>query len=340
MKKKNITYLISMIITILVIVSSLILIVGGNFGTAISGFLRGIIGNKYQIGEIFVKATPLMLVGLGCAVGNKTGFINLGSEGQLYIGAMLGSYIALTFSDMPKPVLIPFMILVGFVFGGLWALIPGFLKAKFKLSEVIICIMLNYIAINIVAIAVRTFLKDPSYNFPVSANFSDSATLSVLLPQTRLHTGIIIGLVASVIIYLFIWKTPKGFEMRSCGFNQRASFCSGIKVNRNVILSSLISGGLAGIAGVIEVAGVQHRLVEGLSPNYGYTAIIVALLGRNHPTGVVVAAIAIAMLDVGASSMQRIAGVPSSISSIILGLIVLLLIAKQFVMSYNRKKEA
>ena len=314
MNKKNITYLISTCIVVLLIVSGLILIVGGNFGVAISGFLRGIVGNKYQLGEVFVKATPLMLVGLGCAVGNKTGFINLGSEGQLYIGAMAGTFVALKFSELGVYILVPLMILGGFIVGGLWALIPGILKAKFKLSEVIICIMLNYIAINIIAIAVRTFLKDPSYNFPVSANFSKNAILPILIPQTRLHIGIIIGLLAAIIIYLFVWKTSKGFEMRSCGLNQRASFCSGIKVNKNIIISSLISGGLAGIAGVIEVAGVQHRLVEGLSPNYGYTAIIVALLGNNHPVGVVISAIAIAMLDVGTLSMQRTAGVPSSIS--------------------------
>lgn len=314
---------------VLVIAILLIVFVGSNVSKAFSGFFTGIFGSKYSIAEVFVKATPLILAGLGVSVGFRSGFTNLGAEGQLYMGAIAATYFALSFPNLPKILMIPLLIVVGFIAGGIWSLIPGILKAKFKISEIIVSIMFNYIAINIVGIMVRTVLKDPNYPFPMSPNIPENAMLSNLMEATRLHSGIIIALIAAVVIYIFVWKTPTGYQMRTCGINPRASMCSGISVFRSIVLSALISGGLAGLAGVSEIAGLQHKLIEGISPNYGYTAIIVALLGRNHPLGVVFAAIGISALQVGSLAMQRSAGIPNSISSIIMGVIVLLILARK-----------
>ncbi|SDK10851.1 ABC transporter permease [Natronincola ferrireducens] len=302
---------------------------GSNVFKALSGFFIGIFGSKYSIAEVFVKAIPLTLTGLGVAVGFRSGFINLGAEGQLYMGAIFATYFALLFPNLPKIVMIPLLIIVGFIGGGIWALIPGILKAKFKISEIIVSIMFNYIAINIVGIMVRTILKDPDYPYPMSPRIPEGAMLSTLIQSTRLHSGIIIALIATILIYILIWKTPTGYEMRACGINPRASMCSGISIYRNIVLSALISGGLAGLAGMSEIAGLQHKLIEGLSPNYGYTAIIVALIGRNHPLGVAVAAIGISALQVGSLAMQRSAGIPNSISSIIMGAVVILILARK-----------
>ena len=311
----------------------LILMVGSNVYQAFSGFLSGILGSFYSVSEVMVKATPLILTGLGVAVGSRSGFINIGAEGQLYMGSIAVTCIAFWLNDLPAIVMVPLVILGGFVFGGVWAVIPGFLKARFGISEVITTLMFNYIAISIVGILVRTVLKDPSGSLPMSAFLPDGATLPILMSSTRLHAGLLVALICVVIVWILVWKTPIGYEMRAVGLNPRACKCSGISVYRNIILSSLISGGLAGIAGVCEVSGLHHKLLEGISPGYGYIAIIVALLGRNHPVGVVISALGIAALQVGSLGMQRMAGVPTSISTIIMGGVVLLILARKSMFS-------
>lgn len=330
MKKfnKTLSYLyIALMVFLLAIL--LIVLVGSNIPAAMSGFFLGIFGSPYSIAEVLVKATPLIFAGLGVAVGFRSGFTNLGAEGQLYMGAIAATYFALMLPNLPKLILIPIIMIAGFVVGGIWSLIPGILKAKLKISEVIVSIMFNYIAINIVGIMVRTILKDPEYPFPMSPMIPENAMFFTLIRSTRLHSGLIYALLSAVIIYIIVWKTPIGYEMRSCGSNPRASMCAGISVYRSIIISAVISGGLAGLAGVSEIAGLQHKLIEGLSPSYGYTAIIVALLGKNHPLGVVCAAIGISALQVGSLAMQRSAGVPDSISSIIMGVIVVLILARK-----------
>ncbi|HWQ43363.1 MAG TPA: ABC transporter permease [Desulfosporosinus sp.] len=314
----------TLLITIL-----LIRLVGSSVDQAFSSFLSGIFGSFYSVSEVMVKATPLILTGLGVAVGSRSGFINIGAEGQLYMGAIAVTCIAFWLNDLPAIVMIPLVILGGFVFGGVWSVIPGFLKARFGISEVITTLMFNYIAISIVGILVRTLLKDPSNSLPMSSFLPDSATLPVILSSTRLHAGFLVALISVVLVWLLVWKTPAGYEMRAVGLNPRACKCSGISVYKNIIRSSLISGGLAGIAGVCEVAGLHHKLLEGISPGYGYIAIIVALLGKNHPVGVVISALGIAALQVGSLGMQRAAGVPTSISSIIMGVVVLLILARK-----------
>lgn len=228
-------------------------------------------------------------------------------------------------------------LVLGFLSGGLWALIPGLLKAKFGLSEVINTIMLNYIAINLVGILVRTSLKDPTYPYPMSPMLPASTNFLQLLSPTRLHAGLLLALVCAALVYLLMFRTTLGFCMRAVGLNARACQCSGIAVSKYVIISSLVSGGLSGLAGVSEIAGLHHRLIEGISPSYGYLAIIVSLLGRNNPVGIVFASLGIAALQVGSMSMQRSSGVPTSIASIIMGLVVIMILSRK---SLFRCKEA
>lgn len=319
----------------------LIGITGNSISDALSGFIRGIAGSSYSVAEVFVKATPLILTGLGVSVAFKSGFVNIGAEGQLYMGAVTITALALTFPDLPKGILMPLCLLGGFLAGGVWSLIPGILKAKMGISEVINTIMFNYIALGIVGILLQTVLKDPNNYFPVSATLTDSAGLSVLIPGTRLHSGILIAVICAILIDILIFKTSLGFRLRAVGMNPRACICSGISVGKHIIISSMVSGGLAGIAGVCEIAGLHHKLIEGISPGYGYLAIIVALLGGNNPFGVIMAAIGIATLQVGSLSMQRAANVPSAISSIILGAIVLMLMARKTIFKklINKKEE-
>lgn len=312
-----------------VIALLLILLVGADVGKAFSGFFSGIFSSSYAISEVFVKATPLILAGLGISVAFKSGFINIGAEGQLYMGAIAVTAIAVFLPGLPKVILLPLCLIGGFLAGGVWALVPGLLKARFGVSEVINTIMFNYIALGLTGVLLQTVLKDPENHFPMSPALPDAAKLSTLIRGARLHTGIIIAVVCAALVWLLVFKTPLGYRMRAVGLNQRACVCSGIPVGKSIILSSLISGGLAGIAGVCEIAGLHHKLIENISPSYGYLAIIVALLGGNHPVGVVASAIGIAALQVGSLSMQRTAGVPSAIASIIMGSVVMLILARK-----------
>lgn len=306
----------------------LIAMVGSDVGDALGGFGRGIAGSAYSVAEVLVKAVPLTLCGLGVAVGFHSGFTNIGAEGQFYMGAVVITAIGTFCAGLPAWLLLPVSLVIGFFAGGAWAMIPGILKARFGISEIINTIMFNYIATGIVGILLQTSLKDPNEFFPQSAYIPDSMKLPMLIPGTRLHAGLLIALVCALLVYVLIWRTRLGYNMRAVGLNPRACRCAGISVAKSVVLSSLISGGLAGLAGVCEIAGLQHRLMDGISPGYGYLAIVAALLGRNSPWGIFLSAIGIAALQVGSQGMQRKAGVPSSIANIIMGVVVLLILAQ------------
>ena len=328
-KLKDLITLLVMTAVILLVAVILIIAVGSSVPQAFSSFFRGILGSLYGFSEVLVRATPLLLTSLGVAVGFRTGFFNIGAEGQIYMGAAAASAAGLLLSGLPWFVLIPLVFLVSFLSGGLWSLIPGFLKARFGLSEVINTIMFNYIAINIVGILVRTVLKDPEYPLPISPEIPDAMKLRQFLHPTRLHTGLILALLAAVLVYILFWKTAVGFKMRSVGLNRRAAQCAGISVYRNLLFASLLSGGLAGIAGASEIMGVHHKLLEGISPGFGYLAIIIALLGKNHPFWIILSSLGISALQIGSTTMQRQAGVPASLSWIIMGVLVLLILGRE-----------
>ena len=312
---------------------------GANPIEALNKFITGIFGNKNGFIEIFVKATPLIFTGLGCAVAFKTGFFNIGAEGQFYMGAVAATFVATTFTGVPGPIRILLSLVAGFLCGGLWAFIAAIFKAKFNISEIIVTIMLNYIAINFTGLAVRTFLMDPSGNVPQSARIEADAAFGLLMPPTRLNIGFLIAIGAVILVWLLIQKTTIGYELKVVGMNQRAAKCNGISVMKNILISAILSGGLAGMAGVVEVLGIQKKLLEGISSDCGYTAVLVALLASNHPLGVLGVAIGFAAMQVGANSMQRQMGVPSAIVNILVGLVVLLILAKKIFEIKQKRKE-
>ncbi|MDO4278872.1 MAG: ABC transporter permease [Lachnoclostridium edouardi] len=332
---------ISAIILITVITAAvLVMLAGASPAEACQMFFKGIFGNLNGFCEVFVKATPLILTGLGCSVAFRTGFFNIGAEGQFYVGALASAWVALNCTFLPGPVRIVLAVVAGFIFGGLWALIAAMFKAKLGISEIIVTIMLNYIAINILGIAVRTFMMDPAGSIPQSAKIESSATLYRFLRPTRIHIGIFIAVAAVVLVWFLMEKTTAGYEIKAVGFNKRAAACNGISVVKNIIISAALSGGLAGIAGAVEVLGVQKKLLEGISGECGYTAVLITLLASNHPGGVLAAAIAFAALEVGANSMQRQMGIPAAIVNFLIGMIVLLILGRQlFAVRAGKKKE-
>ena len=325
-KSKALQAVIIALITIAV-GTGLILLSDANPVEAYSNFFRGIFGNLNGFCEVFVKATPLIFTGLGCAVAFRTGFFNIGAEGQFYVGALAAAGVALGLA-----------LAAGFLAGGVWALIAALFKAKLGISEIIVTIMLNYIAINLIGIAVRTFLMDPSGSVPQSAKIDPSVQLAQILPPTRLHVGFLIAVASVALIWFLLQKTTLGYEIKVVGFNKRAAACNGISVTKNIVISAFLSGGLAGLAGVVEVLAIQKKLLEGISSNCGYTAVLVALLAGNHPVGVMFVAVGMAAMQVGANTMQRQLGVPSAIVDILVGLVVLLILAKGIMRRKKAKK--
>ena len=335
--KKILGYLMFPVILVLVAVV-FIVASGADPAEALSVFIEGVFGNKNSFCEIFVKATPLILTGLACAVAFRTGFFNIGAEGQFYIGAVAASAVALRAEFLPPVIRMIYAFLAGFIAGGAWSLIAAIFKLKFNISEIIVTIMLTYIATNFVGVAVRSFMQDPEKSMAQSEKLADEMVLPRLLEGTRLHAGFIIAIVLVAVVWFIMYKTTWGYEMRVVGHNPRAAECSGISVTGGVVRAAMLSGGLAGLAGVIEVLAIQKKLLEAFSADCGYTGVLIALLAANKPQLVPVVAIIYAMIQVGASTMQRRAGVPSAMVNVLIGAAVIILLVRTII-SMRAKKE-
>lgn len=301
----------------------------------------GAFGSSFGFSETIIKAIPLILSGLGYAFAARSGLFNIGGEGQIYVGALGATLVGLYLGNLPSVVAIPLCILASALFGGIWSGIPGILKARLGVSEIITTIMFNYIGINLISFMIRGPLIEPPGYFPETAKLSQSVWYSTLF-GSRIHAGIFIAILALVAIYVVLWHTPFGYKIRAVGLNQDASEYSGIRVKWNMILAMVISGALAGIAGANEVLGIQHRLIESFSPGYGYDAIAVSLLGQNHPAGIIFTSILFSGLRAGAGAMQRAVGIPDAIIKTIQGLVILFVIAGSMLPHYlaRRQKKA
>lgn len=299
--------------------------------TAYGAMVAGAVGNVSGLTQTLVKATPLLLVGLGVCIAFRASVINIGGEGQIIAGALAGTWFPLTFRDWPGFVLIPTTILAGFLAGALWGFIPGVLKARLKVNEILSTVMMNAIALQLMNLLIRSVLMDPAgvtsgTYLAQSERLPEQVWLARLIPQTLMHTGALIAVGLAVVVYIFLWRTTIGYRIRAVGLNPDASRFAGIDVPFYQALSLTLAGGFAGIAGTIEVIGVQHRLLEGITSGYGFSGIVAALFGGLHPLGAIPAAILFGGLLVGGDKMQRAVQVPSSLIDAILGLVVLFVV--------------
>jgi general nucleoside transport system permease protein len=295
---------------------------------AYSAMLQGAFGSISGLSQSLVKATPLLLVGLGVCIAFRASVINVGGEGQIILGSIAGTWMALTFPDLPRALLIPACMTVGFIAGAFWGFIPGLLKARFKVNEILSTIMMNAIALQFMNFLLQGPMMDPEgiqagTFLAQSARLPESSWLARLVPRTQLHSGVYVALAFAILVYIFLWRTTIGYQIRAVGLNPNASRYSGINVPFNQMLSLTIAGGLSGLAGVIEVMGVHRRILEGLTGGYGFTGIVAALLGSLHPLGIVPASVLFGGLLVGANTMQRAVQIPAALINAILGLIVL-----------------
>lgn len=315
-------------ILVALLVSAVILLAAGyNPWVAFKVMWAGAFGDMRTITEVLLKATPLILIGVGLAVAFRCSIWNIGAEGQFYAGAVTSTLTGIFLGDMPPAVLIPLVLLVGLIGGALWGMLAGYLKVRFGASEIVTTIMLNYIAIIGTGYLVTGPMIEEAGKFPQTAKISQAAWLPRFLPPTRLHIGFIIALALAVLVYLLIFKTSAGYAIRAVGINPEAARYAGMNVEANMLLAMAISGGAAGLAGAVEVAGLTYRLYQQISPGYGFEGIAVALLANNHPLGIIFSGILFGALRSGSEVMQMNARVPSVLVFAIQGLVILSVVA-------------
>ena len=301
----------------------LIAAAGANPFTAYAVLLQESLANYYGFGNTLVKTAPLLLAGLGILTALKAGQFNIGGEGQIYLGGLGSTLVGLSFPGLPSWIHLPLALLGGFCFGAIWGAIPGYLKAVRGVNEVITTLLLNYIAINLISYLVQNPLGEPGAPSPYSPLIQQSARLPIIMPKTLAHGGIIVGLLATVVIWILLRRLSLGYQIEVVGLNPTAARYGGISVEKIIILVMALSGGLCGLAGASEIMGLKYRLFENFSPGYGFDAIAIAFLSRGNLVGVVVTSLFFGALRSGANVMQRSANVPVTIVYAIQGLTVL-----------------
>ena len=292
--------------------------------------------DAYGVAELLLKASPLMLIAIGLAVGFRANVWNIGAEGQFIVGAIAGGGIALHFDGSASPLLLPTMIAAGAIGGALWASIPAILRIRFNANEILVSLMLVYIAQLVVSWLVHGPWKDPQgFNFPQTKMFEDAALLPTLVEGTRLNALFPLALAAVLAGYVFMQKSFIGYQMRVAGESEAAARYAGYSTRRTIWAGMLAGGAMAGIAGIGEVAGPMGQLTEHVSNNYGFAAIIVAFVGRLNPVGILFASLLMALLYLGGEQAQQYLNLPSSIAKVFQGMLLLFLLGADVFVNYE-----
>ncbi len=316
----------------------MLLLMGANPLQGYAALLDGAFGSTNALADTLVKATPLLLVGLGICIAFRGGVINIGGEGQMILGALAGTVIGLALPEAPGLLVVPLALLTGMAAGAVWGGIPGYLKARYNVNEILSTIMMNAIAVQLMNFLLRDALIDTAQTgaarIPQTVRLAAAFDLPRLVP-TRLHLGTLIAVLLAFAVYFLLWRTSLGYRIRAVGLNQHASRYAGIQVNRYMVLALLLSGAMAGLAGVIQVYGVSHRMVTdgtaaGLTGGAGFNGIVAALFGQLHPIGTIPASFLFGALLVGANKLQRVTQVPAALITALNGLVVVFVVSSEF----------
>ena len=292
--------------------------------------------DAYSISELFLKATPLMLIAVGLAIGFRANVWNIGAEGQFIMGGVAASGLALAFFNKEGPWLLPMMVIAGAIGGALWAAIPALLRTRFNANEILVSLMLVYISQLVVSWLVHGAWKDPEgFNFPQTRMFNDAALLPILIEGTRLNAAFAIALAALAAGYVFMSRSFLGFQLQVAGEAEAASRYAGFSTKRLIWIGMLGGGAMAGIAGTGEVAGPMGQLTEHVSNNYGFAAIIVAFVGRLNAIGIFFASVLMALLYLGGEQAQQYLALPSSISKVFQGMLLFFLLGTDLFVNYR-----
>ncbi|OCW59441.1 ABC transporter permease [Hoeflea olei] len=324
------------IVATLLISSLLVMLAGASPLTVFWLVFKGAAGSQFALLETLTRATPLIFTGLAVAVAFRARLWNIGAEAQLYLGAVMTVVLGTGAVAMPSAGLIPLIMIAAMLTGALALLGPAVLKTRFGVDEVVTTLLLNFIVLLFVSMLLEGPLKDPmGLGWPQSQRVIADAQLPRLIKGKRLHFGFVLALASAIVVWVIMKKTVLGYEMRAVGHNAEAARFAGIPVNRVIVKTALLSGGLAALAGFSEVAGLKGNLTLDLSPGYGYTGIVVAMLAMLNPLGVVAAAIFVAGIFVGADAMSRSANVPSYIAQVMVATSLLTMVAAIMLMRYR-----
>lgn len=335
---KAMVYLTPVIALLLTLISGVLmfLMLGVPVGEALYAFFIEPLTTEYGLAELGVKATPLVLIGVALSLGFKANVWNIGAEGQLTFGAIAGGGVALLLYDVDSAIVLPLMLFAGVVGGMFWGAIPALLRTRFNSSEILTSLMLTYVATLFLSYLVHGPWRDPDgFNFPESRLFSDAATLPIIWEDTRLHIGAAIAVLVSVVGWVLLSRTLLGFQLKVIGSAPAAGRYTGFSEARTIWLSLLIGGGAAGLAGTIEVSGPIGQLLPNISPGYGFTAIIVAFLGRLHPIGVLFAGLLMALSYLGGETAQITLNMPLAVTGVFQGMLLFFLLATDVLIIYR-----
>lgn len=303
--------------------AGLIFLAGVNPIEAYYSLFMGAFSDIYGINSTLMKTTPLIFSGLAVALAFRSGYFNVGAEGQLYLGGLGATLAGLYITGLPAILHIPLAFATGFVAGGIWSLIPGYLKARHDVNEIITCIFMYFIATLLISYMVSGPLFAPGSHAAMSPEIAKSAQLPIIIPNTDVHLGFFVCLLLVFIMHFLFKRTTIGYQINAIGLNPRACRYAGMNTEGSIIILSFISGGLAGLAGASEIMGLKHRLFDAFSPGYGLDAIVIAFLAKSNPIGVMVASFFFGALRSGAGMMQRATGIPTTAVLAIQGLVIL-----------------
>jgi len=317
--------------------SLMILALGENPIAGGSAIIEGAFGSGDRLAVTAVRATPLLLVGIGITIAFRASVINIGGEGQIIAGALLSTIVALAMPDTPKIILLPLVMVAGMVGGGIWGAIPGALKAYAAVNEILSTVMLNIVAVQLMNYLLRGPMIDPievdGSRIPQTERLTDNAAMPTLVDGTRLHLGVVIAVLAAVVVYIILWRTPMGFRLRAVGHNPDAARAAGISVERNITMAMAMSGALSGLAGVMLVFGSESlRLVTdgsaaGFTGSAGFNGIVAALFGGLHPLWTIPSSFLFGALLTGATQLQRALQIPAALAVALNGLVVLFVVS-------------
>jgi len=326
---------IAAIIVTFILTATLVVLVDANPLEAYYYFLIDPLSGRTSAIEVLVKSTPLLLTGAAVTFAFAGGYWNIGAEGQLYMGATAATAVGLQMDGVSPWIALPLMIVGGFLAGMAWALVPALMKVKLAIDEVVTTLLLNSVALFIVSALLNGPWRDPISQWPQSPEIANSAIFPKLIARSRLHLGFILAIVIIVILWFVLTRTAFGLRMRAVGMGSEAARFAGINVNRTMLISALVSGGIAGLAGVSEVAGIHYHLIDAISPGYGYTGIIIATLGSLNAWGVALAALFIGLIDTGSQTVSRALGVPAYLGDVIQAALLLVTLGMLLLQSYR-----
>jgi len=344
LSKSRISQMVDALLPVLAVLAALVvgavmlLLLGANPVKAYGALLKGAFGSTNAVAETAVKAVPLLLVGLGICIAFRGNVINIGGEGQMVIGAILATLVGLSLPDWPGWVVISLALLTGFIGGAIWGGIPGFLKAYFGVNEILSTVMMNAIAVQVMNYLLRGPMIDPAQaelasKIPQTAALADAFRLPRLAP-TRLHLGAGIAVILAFLVYVLLWHTTLGYRIRAVGQNPDASRYGGIPVRQHIVMALLLSGAFAGLAGAVQVYGLNYRMITdgsatGFTGSAGFNGIVAALFGQLHPIGAIPASFLLGALLVGANKLQRVMQVPSAFITALNGLVVVFVVSSE-----------